>query len=116
MTQGWAGVVLRYDLFFITISFNRNNFYVFSNNQNSFEGFIGFKIKRENKMTRSNKKPKTIQRYFAGADLVLRWQICQNIGKCYYHSKLSENQLEGLVDYLRNEENLPKADPIINIK
>lgn len=34
-------------------------------------------------------KEKETQRFIASADLVNRWQICQKIGKAFYHTELT---------------------------
>lgn len=66
-------------------------------------------------MSGTNRKSQMIRKYFAGVDLVLRWQICQDIGKCYYESKSTQAELEDMLELLENPDNLEKVEPTINI-
>ena len=51
-----------------------------------------------------------------GFDLVLRWQLCQNIGKVFYKSDLTYEQLEQYQDIFQRSDVLPKQLPTINLK
>ncbi|MEK7140430.1 MAG: hypothetical protein AAB815_01445 [Patescibacteria group bacterium] len=51
-----------------------------------------------------------------GYDLFLRWQLCQNIGKVFYNTDLSMDQLKEYFEYFQRPDVLPNQIPTIRIK
>ena len=67
-------------------------------------------------MPRSNKKPKHLLRYLAGADLVSRWIVCQDIAKIMHRSSLTDVQIQEFHDQVENQSRSRLTLPIIKLK
>ena len=49
-------------------------------------------------------KSKEVKKFIVSHKLVGRWLLCQNIGKVFYHSELTNERLEEIKEYLERSD------------